>query len=102
MLIREGECTSTIYNLIKNQKYKETIAILNQKLLAYPSSRAILSLLGYCYSQLQDFVNASDCYEQLTQLFPDIDEYKLHFAHSLYKADFFEAAMKVFIYILIN
>lgn len=35
-------------------------------------SRAALSLLGYCYYQMQDFVNSSDCYEQLSILHPEV------------------------------
>lgn len=58
-------------------------------------SRAALSLLGYCYYQMQDFVNAADCYEQLTVLSPEVDDYKLYYAQSLYKASLFEEAMKV-------
>lgn len=57
-------------------------------------SRAGLSLLGYCYYQLQDFVNASDCYEQLTILHPDIDDYRMYYAQSLYKACLYQEAMK--------
>ncbi|TGZ65649.1 hypothetical protein CRM22_005759 [Opisthorchis felineus] len=93
--IREGEFTSTIYGAIKEQKYKEAVAMLNQQLLTHPGNRAALSLLGYCFYQMQEFVNASDCYEQLTQLYPEIEEYKLLFAQSLYKSDLFPAAMKM-------
>ena len=39
-------------------------------------SRAALSLLGYCYYQMQDFVNAADCYEQLTALNPEVEDYR--------------------------
>ncbi|VDP18983.1 unnamed protein product [Schistosoma margrebowiei] len=94
MKIKEGEFTAAIYGAIKDQKYKEAVNMLNQQLLVHPSSRAALSLLGYCFYQLQDFVGASDCYEQLTQHFPDIEEYKFYFAQSLYKADLFQAATK--------
>ncbi|VDP88060.1 unnamed protein product [Echinostoma caproni] len=96
--IREGEFTATIYSAIKEQKYKEAINVLNQQLLTHPGNRAALSLLGYCFYQLQEFVNASDCYEQLTQTYPDVEEYKILFAQSLYKADLYQAAMKVIIY----
>jgi len=58
-------------------------------------SRPALSLLGYCYYQLQDFVNAADCYEQLTVLNPEVDDYRLYYAQSLYKANLFDEAMKV-------
>ena len=58
-------------------------------------SRAALSLLGYCYYQMQDFVNAADCYEQLTFLNPEVEDYKLYYAQSLYKACLFEESMKM-------
>ena len=58
-------------------------------------SRAALSLLGYCYHQMQDFVNAADCYEQLTFLNPEVEDYKLYYAQSLYKACLFEESMKM-------
>jgi tetratricopeptide (TPR) repeat protein len=58
-------------------------------------SRPALSLLGYCYYQTKDFVNAADCYEQLTFLFPDIEIYRLYYAQSLYKASIFDEATKV-------
>lgn len=44
---------------------------------------------------MQDFVNASDCYEQLVQLNPEVEEYRLYYAQSLYKASLYEQAMKV-------
>ncbi|KAH8861620.1 Tetratricopeptide repeat protein [Schistosoma japonicum] len=94
MLTKERDFTTLIYGAIKEYKYKEALNILNKQLLIHPNSRAALSLLGYCFYQLQDFVSASDCYEQLTQLFPEVDEYRLYFAQSLYKADLFEAALK--------
>ncbi|XP_018649626.1 hypothetical protein Smp_166420 [Schistosoma mansoni] len=94
MKIKEGEFTAAIYGAIKDQKYKEAVNILNQQLLVHPTNRAALSLLGYCFYQLQDFVSASDCYEQLTQHFPEVEEYKFYFAQSLYKAGLFQAATK--------
>lgn len=63
--------------------------------VVYVQSRPALSLLGYCYYQLQDFVNAADCYEQLTVLNPEVDDYRLYYAQSLYKANLFDEAMKV-------
>ena len=44
---------------------------------------------------MQDFVNAADCYEQLTFLNPEVEDYKLYYAQSLYKACLFEESMKV-------
>lgn len=48
-------------------------------------SRAALSLLAYCYFYMQDFANAADCYEQLTLLFPGVEEYTLYYAQALYQ-----------------
>jgi len=58
-------------------------------------TRPALSLLGYCYYQLQDYVNAADCYEQLSLMYPDLDAYRLYYAQSLYKANIYDEAMKV-------
>lgn len=57
-------------------------------------SRAALSLLGYCYFHIQDFTNSADCYEQLTQLHPEVEEYKVYYAQSLYKAGAYPEAAK--------
>jgi tetratricopeptide repeat protein 30 len=57
-------------------------------------SRAALSLLGYCYFYLQDYVNASDCYEQLTVLHPDQEQYKLYYSQALYKCGLYEESAK--------
>uniref|UniRef100_A0A672SA30 Tetratricopeptide repeat protein 30 n=1 Tax=Sinocyclocheilus grahami TaxID=75366 RepID=A0A672SA30_SINGR len=70
--IKDGEYTATVYKM----------------------SRAALSLLGYCYYHMQDFTNAAECYEQLTQLHPEVEDYKLYYAQSLYGACTFPEAMK--------
>ena len=57
-------------------------------------SRASLSLLGYCYFHIQDFVNAAECYEQLVQICPTVDNYKLYHAQALYHACMYPEAMK--------
>jgi len=44
---------------------------------------------------LDDYVNAADCYEQLTELHPDADDYRLYYAQALYKASLYDEAMKV-------
>lgn len=93
--IREGEFTATIYGFIKEQKYREAVSVLNQQLELHPGNRAAMSLLGYCFYQMQDFVSASDCYEQLTQLYPEIEDYRIYFAQALHKAGLFQPAMKV-------
>lgn len=57
-------------------------------------SRAALSLLGYCYYHIQDFSSASECYEQLAQLHLEVEEYKVYYAQSLYKAGAYAEATK--------
>lgn len=92
--IKDGEYTSSIYSLIKSQKYQEAINHLVLELENHPKSRAALSLLGYCYFQVQNFENAAECYEQLIQINPEVDEYKLAYAQSLYKAFKYPEATK--------
>lgn len=57
-------------------------------------SRAALSLLGYCYYHIQDFSASAECYEQLTQLHPEVEDYKVYYAQSLYKAGAYPEATK--------
>jgi len=92
--IPEGKYTYTIYSYIKDQKFQDVIKILNNELQMFPKSRAALSLLGYCYYQVQDFMSASNCYEQLVRHYPEIDNYKLYYAQSLQKSGQYQAALK--------
>ncbi|XP_040046469.2 intraflagellar transport protein 70A isoform X2 [Gasterosteus aculeatus] len=92
--IKDGEYTATIYKLIKDSQYVAAIQILNGQLHKHTKSRAALSLLGYCYFHIQDFTNSADCYEQLTQLHPEVEEYKVYYAQSLYKAGAYPEAAK--------
>ncbi|XP_035037307.1 tetratricopeptide repeat protein 30A isoform X2 [Hippoglossus stenolepis] len=92
--IKDGEYTATIYKLIKDGHYLEAIHILNGQLQKHTKSRAALSLLGYCYYHIQEFINAAECYEQLTQLHPEVEEYKVYYAQSLYKAGAYPEANK--------
>ncbi|XP_047143378.1 intraflagellar transport protein 70A isoform X1 [Hydra vulgaris] len=94
IVMKEGEYTMTIYGLIKQQKFADAIHILSRELEKHPKSRPALSLLGYCYYQIQDFYNASECYSELTKSFPEVEEYKLFYAQSLYKSFAFQDAMK--------
>ena len=93
--IKDGEYTSTIYTLIKEQRYVEAINILNYIYDSNPTSRAALSLLAYCYYYMQDYVNAANCYEQLSHHHPDQEDYRVYYAQSLYAATLYEEAMKV-------
>ncbi|XP_044037573.1 tetratricopeptide repeat protein 30A isoform X2 [Siniperca chuatsi] len=92
--IKDGEYTATIYKLIKDCQYVEAIHILNGQLQKHTKSRAALSLLGYCYYHIQDFTNAAECYELVTQLHPEVEEYKVYYAQSLYKAGAYPEATK--------
>ena len=88
--------TFSIINLRFIQKYINFYKILSQKcLILFFKSRAALSLLAYCYYYIQDYVNASDCYEQLSMLCPDQEQYKLYYAQSLYKCGLYVEAMRV-------
>lgn len=116
-LVKHGDYTKTVYSWIKDGKrglrpvtralakhlpinffptgqYKDAIAFLSEKQILNPTSRAALSLLGYCYYFSQDFANAASCYEQLVQLFPEVHEYKMHYAQSLYQSCAYEEAMR--------
>lgn len=92
--IAEGAYTETIYGLIHDGKYAEVIARLGMELQNFPRSRAALSLLGYCYYMLQDYGNAVVMYEQLVKLFPEVVEYKIYYAQSLYKAGMYPEATR--------
>ncbi|KAI3388147.1 hypothetical protein SNEBB_002942 [Seison nebaliae] len=93
--IKDGNYTSTIYTLIKNKKFGDAIRILNIQLEYQPNNKAALSLLGYSYYQQEDYVNASDCYEQLHQLSPDQRIYKLYYSQCLYKCGFYDEAYRI-------
>lgn len=92
--IKDGEYTATVYKMIKEGRYGDAIHILSKEHQKQTKSRAALSLLGYCYYHMQDFTNAAECYEQLTQLHPEVEDYKLYYAQSLYGACAFPDAMK--------
>ena len=92
--VPDGQYTQTIYALVRDAKYTEVIAILNNELQFSPRNRAALSLLGYCYFYIQDYANAADMYDQLTKFFPDVDQYKMYHAQSLLKAGMYQEAAK--------
>lgn len=45
----------------------------------FPRNRAALSLLSYCYYQMQDYKAATTMYEQLVKVCPTVEEYKVRF-----------------------
>lgn len=92
--IQDGQMTATVYTLIREEKFAEAIHVLSNQLQMFPRSRAALSLLGYCYYQVQDFNQAADKYEALCRCNPEVDEYKFYYAQSLYKAALYEQATR--------
>ncbi|XP_004921577.2 intraflagellar transport protein 70A [Bombyx mori] len=92
--IKDGQYTKTIYTMIKEARYEDAIKALNDAINFNPN-RAGLSLLGFCYYRTQAFVEAANCYEQLTAMHPDVPEYRLYFAQALYEASMFEESFKV-------
>lgn len=89
-----GQYTSAIYTAIKNQHYQDAIDILVLEYQNFPRSRAALSLLAYCTYRVGDFLSASQYYEQLIALCPDVEDYKLYYAQSLYKAGLYPEAIR--------
>jgi tetratricopeptide repeat protein 30 len=57
--IPEGKITATIYSFIRDSRFNEVIKILlNEN--SCSRTRPTLSLLGYCYYQVQEYYNAAD------------------------------------------
>lgn len=79
---------------IKEGRFNDALKLLH----GIPESnttRAGLSLLGYCYFYVQDFNNAAGYYEQLSQMYPENDDYRLYHSQCLYQACLYEEAYKV-------
>lgn len=79
---------------IKEERFQDAINTLNT-IPESSTTRAGLSLLGHCYYQTQDFIEAANCYEHLLNLVPDVQEYRLYYAQSLFQAGLFEEAQKI-------
>lgn len=92
--IPENQKTKMIYNYIKEERYQEAIKYLSIEIQFCPKSR-VMSLLAYCHFMAQDYRNAAQVYEQLTYLYPEVDDYKLYYAQSLYKEGELENALRV-------
>lgn len=92
--IAEGQYTSTVYGLIRDQKYPEAVRVLELELQNFPRSRAALSLVAYCLYYMQDFRGAATTYETLIKCHPGIVEYEMYYAQALYKAGLYAEAMK--------
>ncbi|XP_051022104.1 tetratricopeptide repeat protein 30A2 [Acomys russatus] len=93
--IPDGEFTAVVYRLIRDSRYSEAVQLLAAELQRSPRSRAGLSLLAYCYYRLQEFELAAECYEQLSQMHPELEQYRLYQAQALYKACLYPEATRV-------
>uniref|UniRef100_A0A7E4VA12 Tetratricopeptide repeat protein 30 n=1 Tax=Panagrellus redivivus TaxID=6233 RepID=A0A7E4VA12_PANRE len=93
--IKDGEFTTTIYGFIKENRYADCIRVLQYELQRTPNSRAALSLLAYCHYSTQDYPMAAECYDKLSQLVPDHEEYRLYHAQALYNAFLLPEAVAV-------
>ncbi|XP_066201718.1 intraflagellar transport protein 70B [Saccopteryx leptura] len=93
--IPDGEFTAVVYRLIRDSRYAEAVQLLSGETQRIPKSRAGLSLLGYCYYRLEEFTMAAECYEQLSQLHPELEQYRLYQAQALYKAGLYPKATRV-------
>jgi len=92
--VPDGQYTAAVYGLIRAGRCGEAAALLSRELQRSSRSRGGLSLLGYCYYQLQDFAAAAECYEQLVALHPELDAYRLYLAQALYKAGLYAEALR--------
>lgn len=89
-----GQYTETIYTAIREARYHDAIEILQIELQNFPRSRAALSLLGYCHFHVGDFASATESYEVLCQVCPDVEEYKIYYAQALTKAGIYADATR--------
>jgi len=69
--------------------WKILLLISQQRL---PRSRAVLSLLGFCYYHSQNYPSAIKTYEALLHLCPGQEEYKMFYAQALYHAGLYTDA----------
>eukprot|EP01084_Bolivina_argentea_P067240 122500_1 len=88
--------TETIYSLICDCKYQDVVDLLLSELNTPTNnqSRALLSLIAYCYYHLQDFESAANYYEKLTKYYPYVEEYRLYYVQSLWKAGLYDEAFR--------
>jgi tetratricopeptide repeat protein 30 len=91
--IPDGRYTHVIYSLVKLGRYHDVVTILEHQLQSRAPSRPILSLLGYCYYQLQDYQAACQVYEDLCGICDD-DDYKCYYAKALLKCGEAEKAIE--------
>lgn len=84
--VQEGTFTATIYSLIRDHSYAEAVNLLSTQLVEFPRSRAALSLLAYCYYMMGEYGQSANMYAELVKIVPNVEEYKVYYAQSLYKS----------------
>lgn len=94
-VIAEGQFTTTIYTLFQKGSYAEASGLLQSILQQFPRSRAALSLLAYSDYMREAYEESAFSYEQLNRLYPNVTEYRIAYAQSLYKAARYQDAAKV-------
>lgn len=92
--LKEGNKTSAVYSLLRDCKFADAVKILQAEVQNHPKNRAALSLLGYAHYFRQDFAAAAPIYESLTKYHGEVQEYRMLYAQTLYKAAEYEAAAK--------
>ena len=98
MSIAEGEITKIVYTLINEENYADAIDLLNQVMCFNSKNRAGLSLMGYCYYQLEDYENAAHNYEELVTNYPAVEHYRMTLAECYYKNGDYQNALKTLNY----
>ncbi|GFH60393.1 hypothetical protein CTEN210_16869 [Chaetoceros tenuissimus] len=75
--------TTLIYGLIRDGDYTAAAQILEEKVELFPRSRAALSLLAYCYYNLQEYTDVIEIYNRLIQLVPNEEDYHVNRIHCM-------------------
>ena len=81
--------TSQVYGCIRDEDYAKAIDLLQDRLNEFPRSRALLSLCAYCVYHNEEFSRASELYETLIELCPEVEEYRVNHVQSLLKSGSF-------------
>ena len=84
--VSEGSFTKVIYGHIRDGNYEMALNILAEQSSMFPESRAALSLMAFCNTQLGNFISAAQQYEKLMRLWPSVEDYRYFYVQSLYKA----------------
>jgi tetratricopeptide repeat protein 30 len=81
--------TAEVYGCIRDEDYAKAIDLLQDRLNEFPRSRSILSLTAYCVYHNGEYSRASELYETLIELCPEVEEYRLNHVQSLLKSGSF-------------